>query len=96
MRKVLGTWSLRPTVEALMCLRGVAMITAMTVLAELGDLTRFDTPRQLVGFLGHAPSEHSSGSRHPSGCLSRKYVPEITSTVIIQESVTGSRGMSGR
>ena len=46
-----------------MSLRGVAMITAMTVLAELGDLTRFDTPRQLVGFLGLAPSEHSSGAR---------------------------------
>ena len=49
MRDVLATWSLRPTAEALMSLRGVAMITAMTVLAELGDLTRFDTPRQLVG-----------------------------------------------
>ena len=67
MHEALESWTLRPTVEALMSLRGVATITAMTVLAELGDLTRFDSPRQLVGFLGLAPSEHSSGSRRRRG-----------------------------
>ncbi len=71
MRDVLATWSLRLTAEALMSLRGVATITAMTVLAELGDLTRFDTPRQLVGFLGLAPSEHSSGARRRQGTITK-------------------------
>ena len=56
MHEVLATWSQRPTAEALMSLRGVSTITAMTILAEFGDLTRFDTPRELVGFLGLAPA----------------------------------------
>ena len=71
MHKVPGAWSQRPTAEALMSLRGVSTITAMTVLAELGDLTRFDSPRQLVGFLGPAPGETSSGSRRRQGAITR-------------------------
>ena len=55
MHETLRAWSQRPTAEALMSLRGVSTITAMTILAELGDLTRFDSPRQLVGFLGLTP-----------------------------------------
>ena len=42
--QAVATWSLRPLVEALMSLRGVNVLTAVTVLAELGDLTRFDSP----------------------------------------------------
>ena len=71
MREVLDTWSLRPTVEALMSLRGVAMITAMTVVAELGDLTRFDSPRQLMSFVGLTPSEYSSGSSRRRGAITK-------------------------
>ena len=71
MREVLATWSLRPTAGALMSLRGVATITAMTILAELGDLTRFDSPRQLVSFLGLAPGEYSSGTRRRQGAITR-------------------------
>ena len=71
MHEMLATWSQRPTAEALMSLRGVSTITAMTILAELGDLTRFDTPRELVGFLGLAPGEHSSGSRRRQGAITK-------------------------
>lgn len=71
MHETLRTWSQRPTAEALMSLRGVSTITAMTILAELGDLTRFDSPRQLVGFLGLAPGEHSSGSRRRQGAITK-------------------------
>ncbi len=71
MRQALATWSLRAAVEALMSLRGVSLITAMTVLAELGDLTRFDSPRQLMSFLGLVPSEHSSGSRRRQGAITK-------------------------
>lgn len=68
MRQALPSWSLCPVVEALMALRGVELITAMTVLAELGDISRFDSPRQLMAYLGLVPSEHSSGaSRRQSG-----------------------------
>lgn len=71
MREALAGWSQAPTVAALRALRGVDTVTAMTLLAELGDLTRFDSPRQLMGFLGLAPSERSSGSRRRQGAITR-------------------------
>ena len=54
-------------VAGLKALRGVDVITAMTVLAELGDLTRFDSPRRLMSFLGLVPSKHSSGGHRRQG-----------------------------
>lgn len=71
MREALPGWSLCPVVEALRALRGVEMITAMTILAELGDLTRFDSPRQLMSFLGLVPSEHSSGLTRRQGGITK-------------------------
>ena len=71
MREALAGWSLRPVVEALMALRGVDLVTAMTVLAELGDITRFDSPRELMSFLGLVPSEHSSGPRRRQGGITK-------------------------
>ena len=63
MARIWPEWSLGPVVEGLMALRGVSLITAMTVVAELGDITRFDSPRELMAFLGLVPGEHSSGQR---------------------------------
>lgn len=71
MRAALETWSLRPVVEALMALRGLKLIVAMTTLAELGDLTRFDSPRELMAYLGLVPSEHSSGGSRRQGGITR-------------------------
>ena len=71
MREALERWSLRPVVEGLMALRGVDVVTAMTVLAEVGDLTRFDSPRKLMSFLGLVPSEHSSGGRRRQGGITK-------------------------
>ena len=71
MREALAQWSLRPVVEALMALRGVSLITAMTTLAELGDITRFDSPRELMAYLGLVPSEHSSGGTRRQGGITR-------------------------
>ena len=71
MRQALAEWTLRPVVEALMALRGVDMVTAMTVLVELGDITRFDSPRELMSFLGLVPSEHSSGARRRQGAITK-------------------------
>jgi transposase len=65
------TWSLYPVVEALMALRGCRLITAMTVMAELGDISRFDTPRQLMSFLGLVPSESSSGASTRRGGITK-------------------------
>jgi transposase len=62
------SWRLQPLVEALQALRGVQWLVAITVVAELGDITRFDNPRQLAAFVGLIPSEHSSGTtRHQGG-----------------------------
>jgi transposase len=71
MHEALRTWSLAPAVTGLRALRGVDTIVAMTVLAELGDLTRFDSPRQLMSFLGLVPSERSSGSRRRQGAIAK-------------------------
>lgn len=60
-------WRLFPVVEALQALRGVQWLVAITVVAELGDLTRFDTPRQLAAFVGLIPSEYSSGQARRQG-----------------------------
>jgi len=64
-------WRLHPVVEALQALRGVQFTVAVTTVAELGDLTRFDNPRQLMSFLGRIPSEYSSGERRRQGSLTK-------------------------
>jgi transposase len=64
----LPDWSLAPVVRALQALRGMALVVAATIVAELGDITRFANPRQFMAYLGLVPSEHSSGStRRQSG-----------------------------
>jgi transposase len=64
-------WRLWPVVEALQALRGVQWIVALTVVAELGDLTRFDNPRQLAAFVGLIPSEYSSGDKRRQGTITK-------------------------
>lgn len=71
MRQALIGWSLRPVAEALMALRGVRLIAAMTILAELGDISRFDSPRELMAYLGLVPSEHSSGPNRRQGAITK-------------------------
>lgn len=69
MERALPQWSLAPVVEALVALRGIDKVAAMVLMAELGDISRFDSPRQLMAFLGLVPSEHSSGSRRRQGAI---------------------------
>lgn len=71
MRKALTVWTLKPVVEGLMALRGVDLIAAMTIIAEIGDITRFESPRQLMAHLGLVPSEHSSGERQKRGGITK-------------------------
>ena len=66
-----SSWRLYPVVEALQALRGVRWIVAITVVAELGDLTRFDNPRQLAAFVGLIPTEHSSGPKRKLGGITK-------------------------
>jgi transposase len=66
-----SSWRLYPVVEALQAMRGVRWAVALTTVAELGDLTRFDNPRQLASFVGLTPSEHSSGARRRLGAITK-------------------------
>jgi len=64
-------WRLYPVVEAFQALRGVQWLLALTVVAELGDLRRFDNPRQLAAFVGLTPSEHTSGEKRRQGGITK-------------------------
>jgi transposase len=64
-------WRLPPGVEALQALRGVLCTVAVTTVAALGDLTRFDTPRALMTFLGLKPSASSTGERRRPGAMTK-------------------------
>jgi transposase len=64
-------WRLNPVVEALQALRGVQFTVAVTTVAEIGDLTRFDTPRELMKFLGLIPSEYTSAERRRQGSITK-------------------------
>jgi len=64
-------WRFESVVEGLQALRGVAAITAIGLVAEIGDLNRFEHPRKLMGYLGLVPSEHSSGERTSRGSITK-------------------------
>jgi transposase len=67
----LPEWSLAPVVAALQTMRGMALVNAATLIAELGDLSRFANPRQLMAYLGLVPSEHSSGTSVRRGGITK-------------------------
>jgi transposase len=64
-------WRLCPVVEALQALRGMQLTVAVTTVAELGDLTRFENPRQLMSYLGLTPSEYSRGEHRCQGGITK-------------------------
>jgi transposase len=71
LRDLAPAWRLYPVVHALPALRGVHWLVAITVVAELGDLTRFASPRQLAAFVGLIPSEYSSGASRRQGGITK-------------------------
>lgn len=70
-RDQVESWRMKPVVDALQALRGVQLVVAATVAAELGDLRRFDSPRQLAAYVGLVPSEHSSGTTTRRGGITK-------------------------
>ena len=64
-------WRWLPVVKALMTMRSIDFLSATTIVAELGDLRRFPHPRELMGYLGLVPSEHSSGPKRCQGTLTK-------------------------
>lgn len=71
LRQLTPTWRWAPVVEALQALRGVSFVTAVGLVAEIGDIRRFTHPRELMAFLGLIPSEHSSGPTHRRGGITK-------------------------
>lgn len=69
--EALPDWKWEPVVRALMCLRGVEVLTAMTLAAEVGDFSRFDNPKSLMHFLGLTSSEHSSSDKRVQGGITK-------------------------
>ena len=64
-------WRLHPVVDALQALRGVQCTVAVTLVAAMGDLTRFESPRELMKFLGLIPAEYSSGAQRRQGSMTK-------------------------
>jgi transposase len=71
LREQAADWRLQPLLAAVSTLRGLELVTAVTVLAELGDLRRFAHPKQLMSFLGLVPSEYSSGASRRLGAITK-------------------------
>lgn len=71
LQQLVPTWRWAPVIEALQALRGVSFVTATGLVAELGDLQRFTHPRELMGYLGLVPSEHSTGATRRRGAITK-------------------------
>lgn len=69
--EVVPSWRLHPIVHAYQALRGVQWTVATIIATELGDITRFDNPRQLAAFVGLIPSEYSSGEKRRQGGITK-------------------------
>ena len=77
LRQLAPTWRWAPVVDAFQALRGVSFITAVGLVAELGDLTRFRHPRELMAYLGLVPSEYSSGPSVRRGGMTKAGNPHV-------------------
>jgi len=71
MEETLKSWQRRPYVEALMAFRGFKVVAAMTEISELGNLSRFAHPRQMMGYLGMVSGEDSTGERRRQGAITK-------------------------
>lgn len=69
--KVAGESVFKEVIEGLMSLRGINLLTAVTIVAELGDLRRFENAPQLMAYLGLVPSEYSSGGSRTRGGITK-------------------------
>lgn len=70
-RQLSGETQLNNLNKALQSLRGVSEIVSAVVVSELGDLTRFDSPANLMAYLGLVPSQHNSGDKKRPGNITK-------------------------
>lgn len=69
--EIVPDWTMAPVVTAFQAMRGVRFITTVTLVAEAGDVRRFEHPRQLMAFLGLVPSERSTGETKRQGGITK-------------------------
>src|SRR5512147_2577757 len=69
--ELVNDWCLAPLVKALQAMRGIKLISAVTLAAEIGDFARFETAPRFMSYLGLTPSEHSSGEDRRRGAITR-------------------------
>ncbi len=62
---------MRAVIEALQAMRGISKVTATSVVSEIGTMSRFKHPRELMGYSGGVPSEHSSGDKRRQGAITK-------------------------
>lgn len=100
-QSLLGPWA--PTVGRLRCLRGIDTLTAVGLVAEIGDINAFAHPKQLAAYLGLVPSEQSSGERRRQGSITkagsshaRRLLIERSAPPSQSRSPASSRASSGR
>ena len=70
-RAAVPDWSLAEVITALLAVRGMDLVAAATFLAEIGDLSRFQSPRELMAYLGLVPSEDSTGDTIKRGPITK-------------------------
>ena len=80
--ELVASWSMAPVIEAYQAMRGVAFLTAVTFVAEIGDIRRFETPRQLMAYLGLVPAERSTGERVRRGNITKAGNPRARRVLI--------------
>jgi transposase len=71
LREAVTGWRFYPVVLALQAMRGIQFVSAVGLVSELGDLSRFEHPRQLMAWFGVTPSEHSSGDKRRQGSITK-------------------------
>src|SRR5262249_3545836 len=71
LREQVEGWQLKPVVQAIMTLRGLDFVFSTTFVAEIGDLSRFAHPTEVMGFLGLVPSAHDSGDTRRPGAITK-------------------------
>lgn len=75
-------WALAPIVDALQALRGVDLVVAVSFVVEIGDIRRFENPRQLMGYLGLVPAERSTGESVRRGSITKMGNPRIRQLLV--------------
>ena len=92
--RLVAVWKHAPVVAALQAMRGVALVTAATLVAEIGDFRRFAGARQLMAYLGQVPSESSSGERVRRGGITKSGNARVRR--VLTEAAWTYRSTAGR